>query len=134
MITTENGDVYKCDILDGIPHGKGKVILPNGQILEGDFLNVLFEGQRNVTESNKASNTGISKIFKFIKNIIGLFDDNNSYSSSSSKDKYLDVASAICHGMSAEDIVKYNTSDCYTRLKYKEKALYIDKSGEFYMS
>lgn len=65
--------------------------------------------------------------------ILGLFDDDNSYSSSSSKDKYLDVASATRHGMSAEDIVKYNTGDWDTRSKYREKALYIDKSDEFYM-
>lgn len=44
MITTENGDVYKGDILDAIPHGKGKVILLNGQILEDDFFMVYLKG------------------------------------------------------------------------------------------
>ena len=54
-------------------------------------------------------------------------------SSSDSKDKYLDVASALNHGMSAEDILKYNTGDWDTRSKYRDKALNIYKSDKFYM-
>lgn len=40
----------------------------------------------------------------------------------------------MSHGIPIEDIVKYNTGDWDTRLKYREKSLYIDKLDEFYMS
>ena len=70
IIKLRDGSIYKGEFLNFAPHGKGIMINSNGNILEGNFVDGSFEGPCNVTKSNKASNTGINKIFKSIKNII----------------------------------------------------------------
>jgi len=46
------GVVYEGDIVNGVPHGKGKMIYTNGKIYEGDFVNDREKGKCKVTFPN----------------------------------------------------------------------------------
>ena len=38
MIIEKDGYLYEGDVLDGIPHGRGKITFKTGDIYEGDFF------------------------------------------------------------------------------------------------
>jgi len=45
----EDGETYEGDLANGLRHGKGKYTLPNGLIYEGDFVDDKIQGKGKLT-------------------------------------------------------------------------------------
>ena len=55
MTSHENGQKYSGDWVDGVPTGEGKLVLPDGTIYVGQFLNWRFEGLGELTSPDGRS-------------------------------------------------------------------------------
>ncbi|MCL2175898.1 MAG: hypothetical protein FWB73_07625 [Treponema sp.] len=51
-VTLESGSVYEGDLLEGNPHGKGKIIYTDGTVYEGDWIDGLPHGKGIVVMTN----------------------------------------------------------------------------------
>ena len=46
-LTLDDGSVYEGDVVGGKPHGKGKMIHPDGRVEEGNWKNGKFVERMN---------------------------------------------------------------------------------------